>query len=354
MPRKKPDSSFRTGYSKASFLINTITNVTLSTLLVISSLPLLLFVGLVLRLKEGGPVFYRGVRLGMNKKPFVMYKFRTLVPGAESIMGAELLSRRLASEKRLVTDFGKFLRDTRLDELPQLFNILRGDMDFLGPRPERPAIYERFCQHIKGYEKRFDVKPGLIGYSQLFTPHSTPKRIRTLIDNRFIKKKQNVVWDIGVILYTGMVLLRNIGHSTWHYIVERVFKSRILHRYEEKRHLDRVRLRESEVRIRKKPGDGADVIARGRIIDINEEAVLIHCNEDLGDGDLELVMQTEYRRPFGPKRRKRKSAVCTGTIHKKFMLVDQPYASAYVIKYVPVSPLNYYFVHQYFLQESMI
>jgi lipopolysaccharide/colanic/teichoic acid biosynthesis glycosyltransferase len=165
MSRKKPKSSFRTGYSKASFIINTITNITLSTVLVFCSLPLLALVALVLRFKEGGPVFYRGVRLGMNKRPFIMYKFRTLVPGAESIMGAELLTRRLGSDQKLVTDFGKFLRDTRLDELPQLFNILKGDMDFLGPRPERPAIYERICKHIKGYDKRFDVKPGLIGYS---------------------------------------------------------------------------------------------------------------------------------------------------------------------------------------------
>ena len=103
-----------------------------------------------------------------------MYKFRTLPVGAQKKIGSKLLSFRHCK----LPFFSKFLRDTRLDELPQLFNIMKGEMDFLGPRPLRPEIYDHMCKGITNYDLRFNVRPGLVGYSQLFTPHSSPKRIR--------------------------------------------------------------------------------------------------------------------------------------------------------------------------------
>src|SRR4030042_5740158 len=164
------------GYSKLPFFINSTFNSLLSLVLIIFSLPLMVIIALIVKIKDGGPVLYKGVRLGINKTPFIMYKFRTLSKDADKIIGAELLTAEIASTKKLVTHFGKYLRDTRLDELPQLFNILKGDMDFVGPRPERPEIYENICSHIRNYDRRFAVKPGLIGYAQLFTPPMTPKR----------------------------------------------------------------------------------------------------------------------------------------------------------------------------------
>jgi lipopolysaccharide/colanic/teichoic acid biosynthesis glycosyltransferase len=92
----------------------------------------------------GRPIIYKGKRLGLNKKIFYMYKFRTLPTGLDKKLGSELFSRTSIK----IPFFAKFLRETRLDELPQLFNILKRDMDFLGPRPLRPEIYEKWKGQI--------------------------------------------------------------------------------------------------------------------------------------------------------------------------------------------------------------
>lgn len=282
-----------------------------------------------------------------------MYKFRTLAKDAEKIIGAELLTQQIASTKQLLTPFGKFLRETRLDELPQLFNILKGDMDFLGPRPERPEIYEKYCKNIAGYDERFTVKPGLIGYSQLFTPHSAPKKIRTLIDHKLLRRKQNFIWDIGGILITILIVAKRvfIGISIrlWDYVI----KSKILGLYKEKRHLDRYRLNYAIVYIGTNTADREVFTNEGELIDINEEAALIYSNDEINYDNFLLKMKIDYRRIF--KRRKRqKIAMCNGIIYRKITLNKNLYRYAYVINYTPISPLNYYMVHQYFLHESII
>ena len=148
--------------------------------LIVLALPLMATVSIVLFLRRGHHVLYVGDRLGLNKKKFRMIKFRTLVSGANGIIGKRLLG----DGDPLLAPFGRFLRDTRLDELPQLFNVLKGDMRLVGPRPVRPEIYDSLCKGIPNYDRRFDVKPGLVGVSQLFTPHRTPKRLRAYLDNR--------------------------------------------------------------------------------------------------------------------------------------------------------------------------
>ncbi len=121
--------------------------------------------------KDRGQFIYKGRRLGKGKKIFTIYKIRTLSRNAERELGANLH----VPNGKLESGFGRFLRATRLDELPQLVNIIRGDMDFVGPRPVRPEAYERYRQMIPNYDRTFLVRPGLTGYSQFFTPHSTPK-----------------------------------------------------------------------------------------------------------------------------------------------------------------------------------
>jgi hypothetical protein len=282
-----------------------------------------------------------------------MYKFRTLEKDAERIIGAELLTRQIASTKQLITPFGLFLRDTRLDELPQLFNILKGDMDFLGPRPERPEIYEKFCKTIEGYDERFTVKPGLIGYSQLFTPHSAPKKIRTLIDNKFLKKKQNILWDIAEVLFTIAVVIRRIFLNASK-VIRNSIRSKLLGLYKEKRNLERLRPDEATVYVEIKDNNDKEIFAtHAKLIDINEEAILIYSNKEINHQNFILKMGIEYKRIFRRRNRK-KTAVCTGSIYKRIPLKDNQYRYAYVIKYSPVSPLNYYMIHQYFLHESII
>lgn len=121
--------------------------------------PLLIFISLIIKITTPGPVFYRGVRSGLNGRPFRIFKFRTMVSNAELIGGPSTA----LNDPRL-TKVGKFLRKYKLDELPQLFNILFGDMSFVGPRPQ----VEKYTKRYRGEEKLIlSVKPGLTDYASL-------------------------------------------------------------------------------------------------------------------------------------------------------------------------------------------
>ena len=240
--RKKYKRSipFKTGYLAGppakSIFFNCLSSFAAFFLMVLA-LPLFILVALVLKIKDGGPIIYSGVRLGLNKEQFTMFKFRTLPVNAQQIIGGDLLSGK---HRTMVSPLTKFLRDTRLDELPQLFNVLKGDMVFIGPRPVRPEVYEERCKHIKNYDRRFQVKPGLIGYSQLFTPHSSPKRLRSLIDNKYLTRKRFFLWDYLIVFYTAAVVIDKILVSGWHYIKEHLIKEKILKLYTNKRALHRI------------------------------------------------------------------------------------------------------------------
>lgn len=114
-------------------------------------------------LEDRGPVFYRQRRVGMNRREFDVFKFRTMIPDAEKLTGPVWA----AENDMRVTRVGRVLRRTALDELPQLINILRGDMSFVGPRSERPELHARFVREIPGFEKRLSVRPGLTGAAQV-------------------------------------------------------------------------------------------------------------------------------------------------------------------------------------------
>jgi lipopolysaccharide/colanic/teichoic acid biosynthesis glycosyltransferase len=128
--------------------------------------PALVLVVAAILLTSGSPLLYRGRRVGRHGRIFDMYKFRTLAPDAESRLGpyyGEELSRRTEEE---VTDLGRVLRAAQLDEIPQLWNVLRGDMSLVGPRPIRPAFFEQLAHDIPQYWQRLVVRPGLSGFAQ--------------------------------------------------------------------------------------------------------------------------------------------------------------------------------------------
>jgi len=135
-----------------------------ATLLLLS--PLLLLTAAVIAVSSGRPVFYRGARVGQAGALFEMYKFRTLKPDAEQRLGpylGEELSRRTEDE---VTRIGRALRAIHLDEVPQLWNVLRGEMAIVGPRPIRPAFFTELCDEIPEYWQRLVVRPGVTGFAQ--------------------------------------------------------------------------------------------------------------------------------------------------------------------------------------------
>jgi lipopolysaccharide/colanic/teichoic acid biosynthesis glycosyltransferase len=128
--------------------------------------PLLALTAAAIALDSGRPVLYRGARVGLAGRLFWMYKFRTLAPDAETRLGpylGEELSRRTEEER---TRIGGVLRAVHLDEVPQLWNVLRGDMAIVGPRPIRPTFFAELCREIPQYWQRLVVRPGVTGFAQ--------------------------------------------------------------------------------------------------------------------------------------------------------------------------------------------
>ncbi len=152
-------------------------------LLIVLMLPMLL-IGMIIVLTSPGGAIYCQTRLGKNEVPFTLYKFRTMHKDAEEdgLRWAEENDER-------VTAFGKWLRSTRMDELPQLVNILLGQMSFVGPRPERPEFYELFDSYIDGFRQRMLVMPGLTGLAQVSGGYDLLPEEKIVYDIQYIKER---------------------------------------------------------------------------------------------------------------------------------------------------------------------
>ncbi|HZD59453.1 MAG TPA: sugar transferase [Anaerolineae bacterium] len=166
-----------------------------------------IFVAVVaIKLTSPGPVIYRQLRVGQSEKVFYIYKFRTMVADAEAKTGPVLATE---GDSR-ITPVGRVLRKFRIDELPQLVNVLKGEMSFVGPRPERPFFVEQFKKEIPGYGERFKVKPGVTGLAQINGGYATNARNKLKYDLIYIYH-QSFFLDIKIILTTLKVLLTGRG-----------------------------------------------------------------------------------------------------------------------------------------------
>lgn len=180
-------------------------NIAVATMIVIAAMPLLVLISLALFATQGGEILYRGPRLGKDSKVFQIYKFRTLNTAAAAQVTRD---RTLPKNSGLETPLGKFLRDTRLDELPQIFNVLRGDMNLCGPRPVRPEIAGIESARIPGYATRFTVKPGLVGPAQALMSHGTSKRIRGMFNNTACRRPVSMKAEVLLLAAIGWAVLR--------------------------------------------------------------------------------------------------------------------------------------------------
>ncbi|MBQ3194680.1 MAG: sugar transferase [Oscillospiraceae bacterium] len=175
--------------------------------LVISSAALLIafipmcIIALLIKLTSPGPVFYKQLRMTKDKKEFYIYKFRSMVQDAEKKTGPALATK----DDPRITKVGKWLRKLRLDELPQLINILKGDMSVVGPRPERPFFIKKYEKEIPNYDKRFLMKAGLTALSHVYGRYSTDIVDRTHYDLLYVQN-YNLMMDIRIMLLTSRTL----------------------------------------------------------------------------------------------------------------------------------------------------
>ena len=148
-------------------------DVTFSLLFLLVALPIAVPVSLAVLLTDGAPLFYRGERIGRGGRVFEMLKFRTLRRGAEERLGPYLGPELVERTRAETTAIGRWLRATQLDEIPQFWNVLRGDMSLVGPRPIRPRFFEELAAQLPAYWQRLVVRPGLTGFAQVRRGYET-------------------------------------------------------------------------------------------------------------------------------------------------------------------------------------
>ena len=165
--------------------------------------PFMLLTAAAIKLYDKGPVFYKQIRCTKNGKPFEIIKFRSMIINAEKEGGAQLAK---ANDSR-ITPIGRFIRSTRIDELPQLFNIIKGDMSFVGPRPERPEIIKEYMENMPEFSFRLRVKAGLTGFAQIYGKYNTVPYDKLKLDLFYIENYS--LWlDIKLILMTVKTILK--------------------------------------------------------------------------------------------------------------------------------------------------
>lgn len=163
--------------------------------------PVFLIAAISIKCTDGGPVFYKQARLTKDRKEFEIYKFRTMIVDAEKYSGPILASEK---DPRILP-IGRFLRATRLDELPQVLNILKGEMSLVGPRPERPELIKEIEREIPEFSYRLKVKAGLTGYAQVYGKYNTTSYDKLKLDLMYIRK-YSILLDLKLILMTPKIM----------------------------------------------------------------------------------------------------------------------------------------------------
>ncbi len=189
-------------------IMNRAGDILISLGLLILTMPLMLLVALFVRLDSPGSVLYKQVRVGLGGQPFTLLKFRSMRANAEKAGPAWATQ----GDPR-VTRVGSFMRRTRMDELPQLFNVLRGQMSFIGPRPERPHFVEQLSGVIPHYRERARVKPGLTGWAQVNFPYGASvedARVKLSYDLYYVKHR-SMLLDLAILFSTVRVILFQEG-----------------------------------------------------------------------------------------------------------------------------------------------
>jgi len=201
---------FREIFKPGPVTFRRLTDILVSFTLLLLFLPLWILVAIAIKLDSRGTVLYSQERVGLNGRIFRIYKFRTMVSDAEKITGPILAGK----EDSRITRIGRFLRKTRLDEIPQLLNVLVGDMSMIGPRPERPYFVEKYTNEIPMYKNRLRAKPGITGYAQVslgYDEDVEDVRKKIMFDLEYINNSSSLLLNLKIIFKTFLVVLGGRG-----------------------------------------------------------------------------------------------------------------------------------------------
>lgn len=190
------------GLSIEQEFVKRIVDIVGSLIAIVVSVPFFLIIGLCIKLTDKGPVFYKQVRLTRDGREFEIYKFRTMVQDAEQ----DGIPRLAAEGDDRILPVGRLLRATRLDELPQIYNILKGEMSIVGPRPERPEFAEELTKEIPEFPYRLQVKAGLTGYAQVYGKYNTTAYDKLKLDLTYIRN-YSLLLDLKLIIMTPKIML---------------------------------------------------------------------------------------------------------------------------------------------------
>ncbi|WP_040211944.1 sugar transferase [Clostridium polynesiense] len=191
----------RIGLTIEERLFKRILDIIVSIVCIVLFSPIMVIFAAIIKFTDGGEIFYKQERLTVDNKVFNVLKFRTMVMNAENLTGPVLADE----EDPRITKVGKIMRSTRIDELPQFFNILKGDMSVVGPRPERPFFVEKFNKEIEEYKYRTVVKAGLTGLAQVLGKYNTHAKDKLKYDLIYIKN-YSIFLDIKIILQTIKIM----------------------------------------------------------------------------------------------------------------------------------------------------
>lgn len=189
------------GFTFEQKVMKRMTDIVMSILLLILLSPVMLITAIAIRLYDGGPAIHKQTRLTMGGREFDVYKFRSMVVDAEK----DGIARLAAEGDVRVTPIGKVIRRTRIDELPQLFNILKGEMSLVGPRPERPQIAEEYRSYMPEFDFRLKVKGGLTGYAQIYGKYNSTPYDKLKLDLMYIEN-YSFRLDLKLIMMTLKVV----------------------------------------------------------------------------------------------------------------------------------------------------
>ena len=190
-----------TGLTPAQRVAKRCMDVLLCAIAMIPAAPIMAVVALAIKLEDGGPVFFKQKRMTRNGREFDILKFRSMIVDAEKYAGAVLAT----DNDPRITKVGKVIRATRLDEIPQILNILKGDMSIVGPRPERKVIADEYCKDIPEFAYRLKVRGGLTGYAQIYGKYNTSAYDKLRLDLMYIEN-YSLMLDIKLIILTLRII----------------------------------------------------------------------------------------------------------------------------------------------------